>query len=321
MALTFGDVRKEVAEYAGRGGKCVDSPETARFARKVLEHLLISGQYGSIRKFCFVAEKGLFTAPPEFEIALKVRIDGRVGEVWSKWFSYHSVSCELDGCEPAEKILADEPNPVCTAYPLPKGGSILGVLGTCEEENAFLIVQGKDPTGREIITMFDGEQIVGERFRIKKGELRFGKVMFGEITGILKSKTNGYTQLFAVDPVNRQQKFLGDYSPLEEIPRYKQLRIMSNRCAPLHHVSVLARIRLKDHYTDNDIVPFESTLPLTIAAQRLFAESNNDLNVVNAKKASLKEFIEGEAAYKKGGGTFKVDVFVPLSGGAIKNIQ
>lgn len=84
MALTYLDAKKVLARWAGRGGLCLDSPELDLFCKQVFQHLLISGSHGNIRKFCFVAVKGCFTAPYELEVPLKVKIEDKVGTVWNR---------------------------------------------------------------------------------------------------------------------------------------------------------------------------------------------------------------------------------------------
>lgn len=320
MALTFGEVKSLVAPYAGRGGGCSDSQATTLFARQVLEHVLFSGQHGSVRQFCFVTYKGLFTAPPELETPLKIRIDNEVSTVWSKWYSFY-MHGEIEGAESCAKFLIEQPNPTPLIYPVPPGGSLVGVLGTCSEsDDAYVIVKGEDLTGREIITMAsDGSQIRGERFRIKKGELRYGKVLFGKVTEVVKSKTNGYVQLWSVNPNNQEHQLLADYSPLEEKPSYRQYKVRTIK-GPYVHISILGRVRLKENYTDNDLVPFDSLIPITIAAQRLQAETNNDVQTAAAKDKTLNTFIMNEGGYKKATAGSVIEVFHPLSGGAIKGI-
>ena len=85
MALTFKQVKEAVAEYAGRGGKCPSSDTVNAFAVAVLDYVRLQGTWGNIRKFCFIAQRGCFTAPHELDVPLAVRIDNQVGNIWSKW--------------------------------------------------------------------------------------------------------------------------------------------------------------------------------------------------------------------------------------------
>lgn len=325
MSLTFAKVKEIVAPYADSGGKCASASGVGLFAREVLEHLLLFGDYGSLRKFCFITENGVFTAPPELEAPLKIKIDNQVGQIWNSWFSYHSVSSDWDeGCFPAEKVLIEEPYYFPTTYDVPRSGSIVGVVGGCDEDDeSFVIVQGQDASGKEVVTYNSkGEQITGEIFKIKKNNLRYGKVKFTKITNVVKSTTKGYVRLYAVDVDKNSKSFLAEYSPLEEIPMYKRFKVNHARCAKgkYTHVSILGRIRLKENYTDYDVVPFESTIAIKLAAQRLQSEDSNDIQTANYKKEALKEMIEAGAEFKKTPGDMSVDIFADLSGAAIKNI-
>jgi hypothetical protein len=160
--------------------------------------MLYSGAHGNLRKFCFNAVKGCFTAPFELETPLKLKIDGEVGTVWSKWMEFYNYG-EMEGCVPAADSLLEEPNRYPTVYELPAGGARVGALATaCEDDSAHLIVQGLDASGREVVTNHGGNQIVGEYLRLRKGILRYTQVTFGKITSVKKSVTNGYVQLFWV---------------------------------------------------------------------------------------------------------------------------
>lgn len=322
MALTFKEVKDRVAQYAGRGGKCPNSEQVNRFAREVLESLRIQGVWGNVRKFCFIAQKGCFAAPPELDVPLKVRIDNKVGNIWSKWYAFHTVSSDIDGCIPADKVLIQEPYYTPTAFDLPPEGARIGVLGLCAEEaGTSLTIKGKDITGREVIFQFeDGETRVGERFDIGK-EFRVGQVHWGQITEVVKDRTNGYVQLWAIHPHSMEKiHFLADYSPVEELPQYRKFQLQSANCGDFAHVTVLGRIKLKEYYADNDIVPFENRMAITLMAQRLQAEELNNVEVAAYKRQAVKDFLADENQFKRTPQGSPVEVFYPLSGGTVKNI-
>lgn len=320
MALTFSEIKRLVAPYAGRAGKCASSEEVSRFARDVMSYLLLSGSAAGTRKLCIWAYKGCISLPPEVELPLKARIDKRQANIWDKWFTFHSVSDDLEACPPAGEIIAEDGVMSPLAYMLPEAGSIIGVMGTCEEpEGPHISVQGKDTTGRPIYTYFRGKQVYGEEFQISKNQVRYGKVTFGEITAVVKPKTNGYVALFAVNPRTEEKVFLADYSPSDEKPMYRRFRIISRSCPSVVHVTMLCRVRLKDNYLDNEITFFENSVAVKLAAQRLQAEDNNDANTANYKRQATEDLLEKEAGYKKISGG-PVSTFFPLSGGAIKNI-
>jgi len=318
--LTFLEVQRLTAEFSGRGGSCVGTPDARLFARRVLQYVQKKGAYGSIRRFHFKAQKGCITLPPELAVPLQVLVDGRVGTVWNQWMTFQSVTCDLEGGCPAGKALEVLPGPVFTAYPIPDPGSILAVIGTCKEEDSFITIQGVDTTGREVVTNWRGQQIVGEKFTIQKNVLTYGKVKFGRITGIVKDQTKGYVQLWAVNPETQASLFLGDYSPLEKFPSYTQAKVLGCSCSTIVDVIVQGRIRLKEQYSDNDIVPFDDTNVIVFGAQSLQAEANNQIQVASYKDGKVDKMIEEDAGYQRVSPGTPVNTFAPLSGGAVKGI-
>lgn len=321
MPITWGEAKGLISQYAGRGGQCPTSERINTFVRQVLEYMLISGEYGNLRKFCFNAIKGCFTVPYELEVPLKIKFDGDVGTVWDKWFEWHNTK-QLDGeCFAFQEAAFEDPNYYPTVYDLPSVGACVGVVGVCNEaDDAHLIVQGVDTTGREVFTVHKGEKVSGEYLTITKGELRYTTTVFSKITGILKTKTNGYTPLYWVRPDQGVKGFLSDYTPLEEKPSYRRYRIKSPKCGNSVKVSVLGRIRLKSAYADTDYIPFDSLYTLELAAQAVNANYNNDTATAGAKDKMMQDLITRNNEYKRVQNGQPIEVFYPLSPGIIKNI-
>lgn len=323
MAILYKEAREMLAQYAGRAGHCPspDSVEVKWFLRKVFEYLLLSGSYGNLRKFVFQAVKGVITLPYELEVPLKVKIDNLVGSVWDRWFEYQSSKDLGDGCCLAEEAMFEDPNRFPTVYDIPYGGARVGVLATCDEDcDAHIIVQGMDGSGRQIFTTHKGEQINGEYLSIKKGTLRYTQVTFATITSILKTKTNGYTQLLWVCPEKNTRGFLADYSPLEEKPEYRRYRLKGTDCCPLTKVAILGRIRLKEAYSDNDFLPFDTVYTLELAAQAMNAQYNTDVQTATAKDATMVDMIRRENAYKQVNNGKPIEYLQELSPGQIMNV-
>lgn len=319
MPITYGEARLTLARYAGRSGKCADTKETELFVKKVLQHMLFKGTFGNIRKYCFFSIKGCITIPYELEVPLKVRIDDKVGTVWDKWMEYYNIG-EMEGCVPASDALYEEPNLFPTVYDPPPGMRI-GCMATAEESpDAYVIVQGKDTTGREIFTDHQGTKIAGEYLRIVKGQLRYSQVSFGSITHVEKSRTNGYVQLLWVNSDASAKGFLADYSPGEEKPSYRRFRLTSPKCGPSVKVSILGRIRLKDSYADNDIIPFDNLYALELAGQSINANFNDNPDMAKAKDAFLQDSITNEGEYKRVQNGQPVDIMFLTSAGAVRNI-
>jgi len=321
MPLTFGEIREIVAPYAGRAGKCPESDEVARFSRTVMENLLYTGAQAGLKRVNVIAVKGCIALPQEVEVVLKAKINNRVANIQNQWFSFHSVNTAWErDCCPAGEILIENGSYTPLAYPLPPDGSLIGAMSSCcEDPDANIIIQGKDPTGRLVYTLFRGEQITGEKITLTNQAIKYGMVQFAEIESVLKTKTNGYVDLFAVCPKTNGRRLIGSYTPMEQKPLYRQYKLVSRSCPPYVEVSMLCRVRLKDNYHDNDITFFDNVLAVTMAAQRIQAEDNNNTDVAGYKNQALTDLLNKESDYKKINGS-PVDMFFPLSAGTIKNL-
>lgn len=324
MSLTFGDAKKLLSQYAGRGGKCPTNAGVDTFTLDVLNYLLISGAYGNERRFEFCAVKGCITIPFELETPLKVKMNGQVGIVWDKFFEWHQGG-EWAACSPANLALYEDTNTYPTVYPMPKGGGRVGVVGTAvEAEDAYMIIEGEDVTGRVVYTHDGEKQIAGCKLSIVNRELRYTPMDFGKITGIVKSKTVGYSPVFWIKNVDDPQKtvrgFLGEPGPLDEIPAYRRFRLTDPNCGNIVRVSILGRIRLKSAYADNEIIPFTNRRAITLAGGTVFSQDNNDLPMAEAKEKMMNETIEKENSYKRIQNGQSVEVVRVTSGNSIRNI-
>lgn len=319
MPLTFGTAKKIIAKYAGQGGKCPTSTDVDMFVLQVLQKLMYSGSNGNLKKFCFNAINGCFTIPFELDVPLKVKINNQIGTAWGKWFEWYNY-VEEEGCVPAAKAIIEDANTYATVNDLPSGGSQVGAIGTVNEaEDAHLLVQGTDIGGREVYTMHEGKQIVGEYLRIKKDELRFTQTFFKTIRNIVKTKTKGYVQLAWINPKTGAQGFMSTYGPNEEIPAYRRFKITSP-CGPCIKVTVLGRIRLKENYSDQDVLPFDNIEALNLAAQSINSDYNFDSNTAAAKQNAMQASIDKENEYKRVNNGSPIEIFMGNSPGLIKNI-
>lgn len=318
MALTFGQARILLAKYAGPAGICPDAEEVYLFVYQVLQHLLISGAHGNVRKFVFNAVRGQITLPYELETPLKIKMGDAVGSVWSHWFDFYHTGNE-HGCVEAYNALTEEPDYYSTVYDLSPPFTRVGVLGIAEEaEDAHIIISGKQ-AGREVVTQHQGKEIVGEYLQIIRGKLQISHVNFDKITSIQKSRTKSYATLYGIDPATGAKKFLSDYAPYEESPRYRRFRL-TTKCPESVKVTILGRIRLKEFYSDNDILPFENSYAFVLAAQGMQASENNDPQTAQAKDVMMESVVTRENSSKQLNNGQTVEVFKPLSFGSMKTL-
>lgn len=325
MSLTFKKVKELVAVYTGEGGSCPTSPQTEKFAKQVMQLLLYEGAHPSVRRFTFCSERGKIVLPKEIEVPIKVKVEGKVSELWGKWFTYNSNIGEFNDptskCFEASSVLQQLGEESPLIYDVPSQGSIIGVRACANEgSDAYVIIQGKDLAGREVYTNYRGEDIVGERISLVKDVIQYGKIVFSQVTGVTKPKTRGYVGCYAVlDAKHKKIKYLADWNPAETSPSYAKYYLNVPNSDGYVRVSMLARVKLKDEYDDNELTLFDNTLAIEFAAQRLQAELANNDSTAQYKKNIVTDILEKEAGYKKVSGN-PIQVYHPLSGGAIKGI-
>lgn len=317
--ITFGIAKKLLSKYAGLGGSCPTAEGVDQFVIKVLQYMLLSGAYGNIKKFCFTAQRGCFTLPRELEVPLKIKFDREVGTVFSRWFEFQSGNTVDDPCLATNAVL-EEPNQYPTVYDIPATGGYPAVEGHClEDPDAHVIVKGLDTSGREVFTVHKGEKISGVYLTIKKDQINKSDVLFGKITEVYKTRTNGYVTLLSVSStVSCVQQYLADYTPYDQTPSFRRIRLLIPNCPPICKITVLGRIKIKDYYADDDLIPFDNYLALTSAAQTVNDLDNSNLQNATVRDQFMKGLIENEGNYKKVNVGIPLEVFYPLSGGAIK---
>lgn len=320
MPILYKDAKQILAQYAKRGGSCPTDEGIDLFVRQVLQYMLHNGQYGNLRKFTFKAVKGCITAPYELEVPLKVKIDGEIAGTWDKWFEWHQ-GCELERCVPAAEALFEDPNETPIAYEVPAPGMNIGALAFCKEDcDTRIIIKGIDPTGREVITVHDGQQQVGEVLTLQQNVVKYTNVVFAKVTSVIKDKTNGHVQLYGVVPGTNTKVFLSEYTPFEQKPMYRRFRLTSPNCGPYVKVSIIGRIRLKEYYADTDYIPFENLYAISIAGQAVNSQYNNDVQTAAAKDQALQTITSRENEYKRINNGQPLSFAAVTSAGRIRNI-
>lgn len=304
MIITFNQARQLIARYAGKSGYCATSPEVANFVKVVLQELLSKGVNGNLRKWVFYTQNGLFTAPPDLELPVSVRIDGetihRPGFVYDKWYEFYDQST-LAECVPWEEGLVEEINTYFTSYDLPACGSQILAIPFCkEDDDAHFIIGGTDRKGREIYLPNDGIIDKGERLSISKDEPRFTEAFFKSINFLSKTKTNHYVRLYAYNPENKKRSLLGEYRPTDTLPSFRRFRVVeSQRNRGFLKVTILGRVRVQDDYSENDVLPVTNPRALRLMAQTIQAEDNDSIQIASYKNKRVDEVIDSENYAKR----------------------
>lgn len=314
MFITLKKARETVAPYVGKSGLCATDDRVRVRVLELVERLLHLGASGNLRKWCFTTCGGCFTAPPELDVPLKVNIEGWPERVWSKWYEFFEASTQdignLSGrplSAPAGDVgLHEEPNEFFTVYDLPKGGARITAIAfdpADETNGAHLIIQGIDIAGNQIYTKHDGNPIHGELLQPKRSHPYYSASIFKKITGIQKTRSVNYVRLYWFNPITKEQGLLGQYRPDETNPSYRRFRVNSIDCADdkFAKISVIGRVRVLDHYHDNDLLPITNLTALREMALSEQASENEQTDKAGFHFRKAGMVLDQENEYRRTG--------------------
>lgn len=331
MFITLKQARDAIAPYVGKSGLCASDERVRVRVLELVERLLQMGSSGSLRKWCFHVCCGCFTAPPELEVPLKVTIDGWPDRVWSKWYEFYDASRRelANQSNGAFQIPAhtagvhEEPNEFYTIYEIPKGGARIAAVAfdqKDEDEKASLIVQGEDIDGNQIYTEHKGERQHGETLFAKKSRPTYSTKVFTRITGITKSRSVNYIRLYWFKPTTNEMGLLGQYRPDETVPSYRRFRVEGLTCDRCAKVSVIGRVRVLDHYHDNDILPVANLTALRELAMSEQASENEKIQESAFHYNKASRILEDENEYRKTGHESAFDIGWETSPANMENL-
>jgi hypothetical protein len=319
MIITFKQAKDLLAPYAGKAGKCSDDESVGLYVKEVIQQLLFRGASGNLRKWAFVTQNGTFTAPPDLELPVKMKVDTHVGMVYDKFYEFYDQNT-LSDCSPCEDGLVEEPNTYFTSFDIPCGGARLLAVPLCKEDaDAKLLISGIDETGKEIYMPHKGERFKGEYLGIDKEKNKYTQKTFVKITGIEKSVTKNYVRLYWYDPSTGDKGVLAEYRPGDTHPSFRRYRVVGLSCDACFKITVLGRIRFCDNYHDNDIIPVSNMRALKLMGQQLQAEDNDDIEAAAYKNQRVEQTLNNENNYKRTPSA-PIDFFGPTSPGNIKNL-
>lgn len=328
MIITFGQARKIVAQFAGKSGKCAESEDARLFTLDVIQRLLFTGANGADRKWSFHLCNGVFTAPNDLEIPLKVKIDGYPDHVWSRWYEFSDALAADCQSREFKSGFIEEPNQYFTVYDLPATGARIVALPIAEEDaDVRITIQGFTAAGQDIYTECDGQTIHGIQLAIQRNPPKRSSIDMARISGIEKSITKDYVRLYwqKLNDAGTKiiaQGFLTEIAPSETHPSLRRFKVPGARCDCPVKVTVLGKVKMMDYRHDNDIIPITNLGSLRQMAQYMQAQMNlpMDANGVRILKADMKESVDDENEYNRTGDD-PINFTFETSPGANGNLQ
>ncbi len=295
--ITYGELLSTCHEYSGHD--CFKS-KNKRFARRVLERMFFRGKHGSIVSISMCANNGVLTLPEDVEHVEKIKVNGCVKSLYSFWYDFSSVRNEdfhhgLCG-------VTHLPNKYFTQYDPPMDEFEIVVKPRNKRENSdtHIIVQGIALNGEKIFTRRNYNNTSGEFYPITDGCYVKGSVRFAGITGIEKTKSKDYIDLYARDVLTGQLFFLSGYSPREMRPFYTRIKVGGCPDNEIVRLDMLARLKILPEYACNELIPVIGLDVLETICQEIQLMKDNDFQSSVAAGAVATQLIRDENNYKYG---------------------
>lgn len=311
MDITLKIARLAVAKFVDKSGLDPDDDRVRVRVLELVERMLQMGASGNLRKWCFHVCCSCFTAPPELEVPLKATIEGYPERVWSKWYEFFDASKHEIGnlsqhpfSIPARVAgIHEEPDEYYTIYEIPKTGARIAAVAfdAADDGEASLIVQGEDIDGNQIYTTHKGQHQHGEFLTAKRERPTYSTKVFTKITGIQKTRSANYIRLYWFNPTTNEMGILGQYRPDETLPSYRRFRVVGLGCDKCAKVSIIGRLRILDHYHDNDILPVTNLTALRELAMSEQDSENGKIQDSAFRWKKAGSIIENENEYRKTG--------------------
>ena len=300
MQIPYIQLLKIVKEYSGVD---CESESNKRFAQRVLERMFYRGKTDNLSTVRMCVKKGCVTLPEDVQTVLKAKIDCEISNVFSGWYDFtgHNGNQFFDtdfigfvnvfGTFPTQFDASNE-----YFYP------VVRARGK-EAIDARIIIHGiHAETGEKVFIKHKGELNEGEFLPLCGGEFYKASVPLKQITGIEKSLTSDYIDLYA-DSGTGVLEYLSSYSPKETIPRYKRIRFNPDHCDSdkLYNICLLARLRILSDYHRNELIPVQGTDILESIAQEIRLQKDNMFNEAVVAGNLTKDLIKQEQDYNHNG--------------------
>lgn len=326
MTTTFSELKEQVGSVVG---SCSDEKKS-ELAISVLRYLHNEGAFGLYRKWKLFATECSVTLPPDLDMPKKVSINGNPRPVQDFWHEFNDVNsydaAEYHNddyfCTSEGGGIRVEADFFATSCDLPcEGGYVY--MAPIQTPNAPLYVEKDDleaiihgtevSTQRDVVLAHDNTLSRGERLNISAEKPLFSTIQYGKITNLIKPQTLNRYGLFwkshKSDPA-ATGGLLAELGPFETKARFRRAYIpglssyyqdyykSDSHCQCGVYLTILGTIRIKDHYDDNELLPFCEGVDFKLAAKALHgvlnASNSDELNVALRQKQEVEQNINKE---------------------------
>lgn len=307
MQITYQELLEVVQEYSDSDGVDCFSSSNKRFAYRALERMFHRKKHDSLVSLTMCANKGCVTLPEYIDHIVQVKINDRVVEPFSYWYEFNR-NYNYDRHNKNVPHIKHLPDKYYTQYDAPFSEFIPVVRAAGrEDKNSYIRIHGVNKNMKQIWNKFEpGEKIVGKD-GLRKGIYTVGDIPIAKITGIEKSPTLDYLELYAMCPHTRETVFLSCYNPREEHPCYKRVQIVGCPTDCLTKIDALARLKILPEYHCKELICIQGWDVLETVLEEIRTQKDLNMSQSNALEAKADRLIKNENDYKyNGSDTFEI---------------
>jgi hypothetical protein len=308
----------------------------------------------TLQVYRFCVTDNCLILPSEINSIRRIRVDGHLVDVHSKWFEYQS-----NGPGTSDGNWAD-----CYDLLVQEGYSAVITQPTCnnriivlsdrkEDAGASVEIFGKDAAGMDLRSDLCSEHRMGlnislDDWKVFRGgkptkvnqyndpkyvdpdkdpclpfaykQPCYTKESVSKIDHIKKPRTKGYVWILEYCPDTTNYRVLARMHPNEEVSKYSvwRLRPGNEECKSL---SILAHRSFQPAVEDSDVLYIQSLPALYEAVQMLYRRKNGELSAaVSHEVAAERHLLEQVESINRGVAP-EVDVHTPTWGTQTRNMQ
>lgn len=332
--ITFAELKEQIRASIG----VCSEVKLRESAIDVLRFFQNEGSFGGLKKVKVYAKDSYITLPADIETPKKVLVNKNprpVRNFWQEFNDVHSYDvAELNDYDCLYDFESGgirlEPGTFATMYDIPESGGyvyfspiiIPGVPLYQEKSELEGVIHGVEhSTKRDVVMAHKSQLLRGEVLNISSSTPLFSNVKYGQITNIIKPQTLNRIGLFWSESLEEDSPsgLLAEFSPFETRGVFKRVyvpevrRIYDRAFNNLSSYSdcgvcltILGTVRVKNHYDDNELIPFDLSHNFKVVAKALHnmanAGNSDEFNVGRAQKNEVIKDLNKEHGRKTSSG-------------------
>lgn len=296
---TLGDVKPELATYAGSSGMAVNDPRFLARLNRAIEELMNEGDWpGVVDRYRFATYGGIITLPSSLNRIMGIALEGEPIEMLSAWYEFSAggpgensgwTDCALDHGES------------CVFQNVPTSGAYqLQVSADVDERvsgvRPKIVIRGYDENGLWIRSSI-GDGVEVEINGDTAPKLTLTEKRFSFVESVQKPITKGYVHLHAS---TTGTPHLASYAASETRPSYRQYRIPGLPDDKLHRLLIRAKKRFIPLRADSDELAISNISALELMLTALQARAASDIGKYHANRQMAVQLLKKEAESYRG---------------------